>query len=239
MLLVARCALSLLVLLSVDCNPFQLHIVEIDHNPANPPFQKKAVDVYFPPEAVNDFPVSMQVSKVHGIIYMTTKYGFIHLYDLESGACIYMNRISGDTLFVTAEYEATNGIIGVNKKGQVLSVNVDDNTIVPYILSTLNNIELAFKLASRADLPGADDLYVRQFQQLFSSSQYSEAAKIAANSPRVMFLYISTFETMLRTCARESFVRQPPLKRSRLLLSLQVDCRRFSNISGFYWSVVN
>lgn len=145
------------------------------------------MDVYFPPEATSDFPVSMQVSKQHGIAYLITKFGFIHLYDLETGACIYMNRISGETLFVTAEYETTNGVIGVNKKGQVLSVNVDDQTIIPYILSTLNNTELAFKLASRANLPGADDLYVRQYQQLFSSGQYSEAAKVAANSPRVAF----------------------------------------------------
>lgn len=143
------------------------------------------MDVYFPAEAVNDFPVSMQISKKHGIIYLVTKFGFIHLYDLESGACVYMNRISGETIFVTAEHEATNGIIGVNKKGQVLSVNVDEETIVPYILSTLNNTDLAFKLASRANLPGADDLYVKQYQALFSSGQYGEAAKIAANSPRV------------------------------------------------------
>lgn len=127
----------------------------------------------------------MQVSKKHGIIYLVTKYGFIHLYDLESGACLYMNRISGETIFVTAEHEASNGIIGVNKKGQVLSVSVDEQTIVPYILTTLNNTELAFKLASRANLPGADDLYIKQYQQLFQSGQYGEAAKIAANSPRV------------------------------------------------------
>lgn len=37
----------------------------------------------------------------------------------------------------------------------------------------------------RADLPGADDLYVKQYQQLFQSGQYGEAAKVAANSPRV------------------------------------------------------
>lgn len=141
--------------------------------------------MYFPPEATNDFPVAMQVSKKHGIIYLVTKYGFIHLYDLETGACVYMNRISGETIFVTAEHEATNGIIGVNKKGQVLSVNVDEQTIIPYILTTLNNTELAFKLASRANLPGADDLYVKQYQQLFQSGQFGEAAKIAANSPRV------------------------------------------------------
>lgn len=30
-----------------------------------------------------------------------------------------MNRISGETIFVTAPHEATSGIIGVNRKGQV------------------------------------------------------------------------------------------------------------------------
>lgn len=164
---------------------FKLHIVEIDHNAANPAFAKKAVDVFFPVEAPNDFPVAMQISKKHGVIYLVTKYGFIHLYDLESGVCIYMNRISGETIFVTAEYGATSGIIGVNKRGQVLSVSVDEQTMIPYILNVLNNTELAVKLASRAGLPGADDLYVQQYNQLFGTGQYSEAAKIAANSPRV------------------------------------------------------
>ncbi len=46
-------------------------------------------------------------------------------------------------------------------KRQVLSVSIDDVTILPYILGTLNNTELAFKLASRATLPGADDLYMK------------------------------------------------------------------------------
>lgn len=153
------------------------------------------MDVYFPPEATNDFPVAMQVSKKHGIVYLVTKYGFIHLYDLESGACVYMNRISGETIFVTAEHEATNGIIGVNKKGQVLSVNVDESTIIPYILTTLNNTELAFKLASRGNLPGADDLYIQQYQQLFQSGQYGEAAKIAANSPRGILRTVQVIES--------------------------------------------
>ncbi len=90
-----------------------------------------------------------------------------------------MNRISGETIFVTAELEATNGIIGVNRKGQVSA-----STKRAYIFGTLNNTELAFKLASRANLPGADDLYIKQYQALFQSDQFNEAAKIAANSPR-------------------------------------------------------
>ena len=35
-----------------------------------------------------------------------------------------MNRISGDTIFVTAPHEASNGIIGVNRKGQVRTNDV-------------------------------------------------------------------------------------------------------------------
>lgn len=105
-----------------------------------------------------------------------------------------MNRISGETIFVTCEHEATSGIIGVNRKGQVLSVSVDDETVIPYILKTLNNTDLAIKLASRANLPGADDLYQRQFTSLFQSGQYSEAAKVAANSPRGILRTAQTIE---------------------------------------------
>src|SRR5689334_6468104 len=46
----------------------KLHIVEVDHPETNPVFAKKAVDVFFPPEAANDFPVALQVSQKYGII---------------------------------------------------------------------------------------------------------------------------------------------------------------------------
>ncbi|KAM0791024.1 hypothetical protein ACM66B_004322 [Microbotryomycetes sp. NB124-2] len=177
----------------------KLHIVEIDHQASAPVYAKKAVDVFFPPEATNDFPVAMQVSKRYGIAYLVTKYGFIHLYDIETGACIYMNRISGETMFVTCEHRSTGGVIGVNRKGQVLSVTVDDDTIIPYILGTLNNTDLAIKLASRANLPGADDLYTRQFTQLFQSGNYSEAAKVAATSPRGILRTSQTIEQFKAT----------------------------------------
>lgn len=41
---------------------WQLHVIEVGTPPAgNQPFTKKAVEVLFPPEAQNDFPVAMQV----------------------------------------------------------------------------------------------------------------------------------------------------------------------------------
>ncbi|KAI9053648.1 hypothetical protein LZ554_002602 [Drepanopeziza brunnea f. sp. 'monogermtubi'] len=162
----------------------KLHIVEVDHQASNPTFAKKAVDVYFPTEAVNDFPVAMQVSQKYSIIYLVTKYGFIHLYDLETGTCMFMNRISSETIFITAPDNESAGIVGVNRKGQVLSVAVDETTIIPYLLQNPANSSMAVKLASRAGLPGADNLYAQQFDQLLNSGNYPDAAKIAANSPR-------------------------------------------------------
>jgi len=162
----------------------KLHVVEVDHQASAPVFPKKAVDLYFPPEATNDFPVAMQVSAKYSIAYVVTKYGFIHLYDLETGTCIFMNRISSETIFVTAPDQESAGIVGINRKGEVLSVAVDESTIISYLLSNPANAELAYKLASRAGLPGADNLYNQRFEQLFSSGQYVEAANIAANSPR-------------------------------------------------------
>ena len=162
----------------------KLHVVEVDHAANNPPFQKKAVDVYFPAEAVNDFPVAMQVSQRFSVIYLVTKYGFIHLYDLETGTCIFMNRISSETIFTTSRHDATSGIIAVNRKGQVLSVSVNENHIIPYLLNNPANSQLAINLASRAGLAGADDLYQQQFNQLIAQSNWVEAAKVAANSPR-------------------------------------------------------
>lgn len=163
----------------------KLHVIEVGTPPTgNQPFVKKAVEVLFPPEAQNDFPVAMQVSQKHGIVFLITKYGYIHLYDVESGSCIYMNRISGDTIFVTAPHEPTDGIIGVNRKGQVLSVSVEEDNIIPYITNVLQNPDLALRLAVRNNLAGAEELFVRKFNTLFTNMQYAEAAKVAANAPK-------------------------------------------------------
>jgi len=190
----------------------KLHVVEVDHQAPNPQFQKKNVDVYFPAEATNDFPVSMQVSQKYSIIYLITKYGFIHLYDLETATCIFMNRISSETIFTTATNSDSSGIIGVNRKGQALSVAVDETTIIPYLLQNPANGDLAYKLASRAGLPGADNLYQQKFEMLLSQGQYVEAAKTAANSPRG---FLRTPQTI------ERFKQVPPPQQGQLSVILQ------------------
>ena len=47
---------------------------------------------------------------------------------------------------MVTEHEATNRVLCINWNGQVLGVSMDEQTIIPYILAMLNNMELAFKL---------------------------------------------------------------------------------------------
>lgn len=132
-----------------------------------------------------------------------------------------MNRISAETIFVTAPHEATSGIIGVNKKGQVrsyewvlvqrpflscilkqdfscvfflqvLSVCVEEENIVNYATNVLQNPDLALRIALRSNLAGAEEIFARKFNTLFSQGNYSEAAKVAASAPKVCFFFFLT-----------------------------------------------
>lgn len=68
---------------------------------------------------------------------------------------------------------------------QVLSVSVDDQNVVPYITNTLKNADLALRFAVRNNLAGGEELFSRKFNTLFAQGNYSEAAKVAANAPKV------------------------------------------------------
>jgi clathrin heavy chain len=170
----------------------KLHIIDVGGSG----FPKKAVDVFFPPEAAADFPVAMEISSKYNVVYLVTKLGYIHLYDIESGTCLYMNRISSETIFVTAPHDATSGIIGVNRKGQVLSVTVDESNLVAYVTNTLHNPDLALRLAARNDLPGAEETFVQRFNQFFAQGNFLEAAKIAAKAfYRGDLLFLNKFDS--------------------------------------------
>ena len=60
----------------------------------------------------------MQVSDRFGLVYVATKLGLLFVYDLESGAAVYRNRVSPDPVFLTAPCEASGGLYLVNRRGQ-------------------------------------------------------------------------------------------------------------------------
>ena len=65
----------------------------------------------------------------------------------------------------------------------VLSVSIDEENIINYINSNLQNSNLALRFAVRNNLGGADELFICKFNTCFQNGQYWDAAKIAANAP--------------------------------------------------------
>lgn len=81
-----------------------------------------------------------------------------------------------------------------NKQKLVLLVTIDEATIVPFIVNTVQNVPLAVALSTRANLKGAESLFTGQFQRLFQSGQYKEAAIIAASSPGTVLRNAQTIQ---------------------------------------------
>uniref|UniRef100_A0A6N2LTC0 protein-serine/threonine phosphatase n=1 Tax=Salix viminalis TaxID=40686 RepID=A0A6N2LTC0_SALVM len=162
----------------------KLHVIELGAQPGKPSFTKKQADLFFPPDFVDDFPVAMQISHKYSLIYVITKLGLLFVYDLETATAVYRNRISPDPIFLTVEASVVGGFYAINRRGQVLLATVNEAMIVPFVSGQLNNLELAVNLAKRGNLPGAENLVVQRFQELFAQTKYKEAAELAAESPQ-------------------------------------------------------
>ena len=65
---------------------------------------------------------------------------------VETGKQIYTNRISADPIFVTVPDHNNGGLLGINKRGQVLSVALHPAKVVPYVIA-LGDYGLALRMA--------------------------------------------------------------------------------------------
>ena len=161
----------------------KLHVIELGTKPGMAPFAKKQAELFFPPEFADDFPVSMQVSAKYGLVYVVTKLGLLFVYDLETATAVYRSRISADPIFLTSEAPSNGGFYAINRRGQVLLATVNEQTMVPFVSQSLNNLDLALSLAKKGNLPGAEGLVGQNFERQFALGQYKEAAEAAASSP--------------------------------------------------------
>jgi clathrin heavy chain len=125
----------------------------------------------------------MQISKKYGLVYVITKLGLLFVYDLETATAVYRSRISPDPIFLTSEAESVGGFYAINRRGQVLLATVNEQSMVPFVSQSLNNLDLALAIAKRGHLPGAEALVGQNFERLFGLGKYKEAAMAAAESP--------------------------------------------------------
>jgi clathrin heavy chain len=114
-----------------------------------------------------DFPVLMQDCPKFGIVFIITKFGFLYMYEVSTASLLYRQKITDQLCFVSARNPTTDGMIVINRGGQIFSINVEADNLIPYINSAshiADNKTLSFKLAQRFHLSGADEV----FKQLFN-----------------------------------------------------------------------
>lgn len=133
-----------------------------------------------------DFPVLIQDSPKYGCLFIVTKMGFVHLYEVSTAALLGKQQITDQLCFVATRNPNTDGMLVVNKAGQIFMINVEEAALVPFIANAVhiaNNKDLSFKLAQRFSLPGADDMFMLMFNQKLAAADYAGAANVAKDAP--------------------------------------------------------
>lgn len=164
--------------------PPKLFVMEVGRDPSKgQSFRLPPTAIPVPPEAAADFPVSLVIDQKDQLAFLLTKMGYAYMFDTHSGKTVYRAKITQETVFVTCSQESTGAVYGITvRRGQVFRIMLNGQALVPYIVSTLRDNDLAIKLAARLGLPGAENLYAAEFERLISMGNVVEAAKLVAAS---------------------------------------------------------
>lgn len=162
----------------------KLFVMEVGRDPSKgAPFRLQPTVIPVPPEAASDFPVSLVIDAKDDVAFMLSKMGFVYLFDIASGKTMFRTRITQETVFVTCPQFSTGAVFGITvRTGRLLRIGLNGQNLVPYIVNTLRDNDLAIKVAGRLGLPGAEHLYTQEFERLISAGQVKEAAVLVANS---------------------------------------------------------
>uniref|UniRef100_A0A7E4VKZ1 Clathrin heavy chain n=1 Tax=Panagrellus redivivus TaxID=6233 RepID=A0A7E4VKZ1_PANRE len=145
-------------------------------------FQKRVVDVPF--NDVNDYPIAIRVSEKFGLLHVLSRHNNIFAYELETITPIYHSviNLSAPVVSVTG-FEAVGGYNILTADNSVVSIAVNEKTLVPFMIHNGKH-DIALKFATRCTLPGAEEIIVRKFEQLFHNDRdYIKAAELAAATP--------------------------------------------------------
>ncbi|XP_077996151.1 clathrin heavy chain 2-like [Glandiceps talaboti] len=130
----------------------KLHILELGpHIAGNSALSNHTDDLNFSQadEFKHDFPVSLQISELYGLVFILTKYGWLLLCDLETGFHISSVRVSPHTIFTTSLKADSKGILGISRSGKVLSITIKEGIILQHLHRTCKKINIFQRLANK------------------------------------------------------------------------------------------
>ena len=133
-----------------------------------------------PPEAANDFPVSLTHDPQSDVAFLLSKMGFLYMIDVHTGKFLYRARIGSETVFTTCASGGT--VYGITvRTGKVFRFQLNSQAVVPFIVNTLRDNQFAISIAGRLNLPGAENLYTQEFERIISTGDVVAAAKLVAS----------------------------------------------------------
>ncbi|KAJ3673822.1 hypothetical protein LUZ60_005814 [Juncus effusus] len=197
----------------------KLHIMELTET-GRIGAAKMEVDMFYPPDFENDFPVGLQVSQMYGLIYIVTKLGLLFVYDLETATALYRNRISQAPIFLAIEAATSGGIYTINRNGQVSFTDVNEDALVSYIRDQLENRELAINIVKRANIRSRTDMVQQKIEELFAQKNYKEAAELAAESLNGILETYDAANSQLKNSLNEKAELERQLAESKTLLEI-------------------
>jgi len=129
-------------------NSGKIHIIELGpHMAGNQAPTRHLGDLVFEDDWEKyDFPVSIQIGVGLGLVFIITKYGQLHLCDLESGQLLSTTRVCADILFVATPSNNGLGVITISRNGQVLSISVKPTHIARHVRHALQRPLIAERL---------------------------------------------------------------------------------------------
>ena len=85
-----------------------------------------------------------------GVLFIITKFGYLLMYEVSTCSLLMRQKFTDQLCVVATRNPSTDGMIVINKAGVLYSINVEENSLVPFINASTqipDNKTVAFKLA--------------------------------------------------------------------------------------------
>ncbi|KAH0577255.1 Clathrin heavy chain [Spironucleus salmonicida] len=146
-------------------------------------FQRQTFQIAINPAiAPNEFPMHMRSNSKLGFIFTITKTGILYIHDAISAILISQQQISHKPTFSVSDAQHCD-IVLASADGKIQTLLIDEASIVDFVMTRLNKQSQAVKLSMRANLAGADKLFMSQFESFFSQKEWKKAADVVKNAP--------------------------------------------------------
>ncbi|KAI5507016.1 clathrin light chain binding [Trichomonas vaginalis G3] len=133
----------------------KLNIFPLGSSPEAQSFGRKFQDLQAPPDAQDDLPLYVLFSQKYNSIYMVTRGGLLYMMELQS-ATVYLSVRIANTPQILANSTTNGGILALGKDGRLVSIAINNDTIVDYITQRAG-AQVAAKVAANAGIHMSND----------------------------------------------------------------------------------